>query len=75
MTLKEGIADFGSNAGLGKDFEEKGMGSASVDEVDFFDAAGEGVEGGGDLGNHASGDRAVVDEIAGLFFGDRFDEG
>lgn len=51
------------------------MRSAAVDEVDFFHAAFNRVEGGGDFWDHATGDGTVGEEFAGLFFGHRFDEG
>ena len=51
------------------------MGNAAVDEVDFFDAAFEGLKGGLDLGNHAAGNGAVGDEFAGLHAGNGFNQG
>ena len=62
-----GKNDFGSNPGIGEDFEKERVGEAAVDEVNFLSAGAESVEGGGHFGNHSSSDGSVF-EIGGCFF-------
>jgi len=46
----------------------------AIDEVNFFDSGGKSFESGIDLGDHASGNGAVIQEISGFTSGDRVNE-
>lgn len=54
--------DFGADALIGEDFEEETVGDAAIDHVDLLDSGIESGEGGADLGDHAAGDDAFIDE-------------
>ena len=55
--------DLGADADVGEDFEDEGVGDATVDEVNFTNTTAKGSEGGVHLGDHAAGDDALVFEI------------
>ncbi len=65
---------FRADAFPGKNLEEKGMGHASVDDVDLGASGIERFETGRGLGQHAACDRAVVDERFDLLLVQRRDE-
>ena len=67
--------DFGADALIGEDFEEETVGDAAIDHVDLLDSGIEGGEGGADLGDHAAGDDAFVDEPFDAGAVERGDEG
>ena len=51
--------DFRANTGVGEKFEQKRVGLLAVEEVDLPHAAGQRLERGIDLGDHAAGDDAL----------------
>lgn len=54
--------DFGADALVGEDFEEETVRDAAINHVDLLDSGIESGECGADLGDHAAGDDAFIDE-------------